>query len=84
MALIVHLSDLHIFAHPDEQPAIFDALCACLRRIATAREQPVALVAVTGDVFDSASVDPDVATRRYVELHAPRTLLRIYWPVQAA
>ena len=66
MALIVQLSDLHLLARDDaEQAAILDALLSALRGELEARAAAVDLVAITGDVFDSASDDPKVATARF-------------------
>lgn len=70
MALVAHLSDLHLFANPEEQGPIFDHLCAALAKLRASRERPIDLLAITGDVFDSASVDPRSATRAFVDLHA--------------
>ena len=69
MALIVQLSDLHLLARDDaEQAAILDALLSALRGELEARGAAVDLVAITGDVFDSASDDPKVATARFDRL----------------
>jgi predicted MPP superfamily phosphohydrolase len=54
MALLVHLSDLHMAPDVPAQSVIFDALVRTLRVERQDRPtEPVAIV-VTGDVFDSA------------------------------
>jgi 3',5'-cyclic AMP phosphodiesterase CpdA len=69
MALILHLSDLHLLASPREQEIIFDELVSALQHLREQSSEPVGLLAITGDVFDSAAVDPDMATHRFEELH---------------
>jgi 3',5'-cyclic AMP phosphodiesterase CpdA len=69
VALVFQLSDLHLFAQPDEQEAIFDELVATLREVTLAAGEPAALLAITGDVFDSASVEPVMAAHRFKMLH---------------
>ncbi len=70
VALIAHLSDLHLFANPEEQRSIFHQLCAALARLRLARERKIDLLAITGDVFDSSSVDVRQATAAFADLHA--------------
>ncbi|HMJ15367.1 MAG TPA: metallophosphoesterase, partial [Polyangiaceae bacterium] len=67
MARIVQLSDLHLFANPSEQEHIFDELVTALRSVN--KQRAVDLLVITGDVFDTASVDTGVATHRFAELH---------------
>lgn len=69
MSLVLHLSDLHLFANPREQEVIFDELVSALRYVREQPGQSVELLAITGDVFDSASVDVKMATHRFTELH---------------
>lgn len=69
MALVFQLSDLHLFSQPNEQEAIFDELVATLREVSQASQEPVGLLAITGDVFDSSSIDPDTAAHRLKMLH---------------
>jgi 3',5'-cyclic AMP phosphodiesterase CpdA len=65
MATIVHLSDLHLRDPSAEQSDMHEALVATLKaRHAT----PVALLAITGDVFDTASDNFDVTIPRFVDL----------------
>ena len=69
MSLILQLSDLHLLAREDaEQSAILDSLLQALRGELEARAVTIDLVAITGDVFDSASDDPKVATARFDRL----------------
>jgi 3',5'-cyclic AMP phosphodiesterase CpdA len=68
MSIILHLSDLHLLASPREQEVIFDELVLALQYIRD-HHGPVGLLAITGDVFDSAAVDVDMATHRFEELH---------------
>lgn len=68
MPIILHLSDLHLLASPREQEVIFDELVLALQHVRD-HSGPVGLLAITGDVFDSAAVDVDMATHRFEELH---------------
>jgi len=67
-ALIAHLSDLHLMQW-DEQEPILDALIAALES-ERRRRGSIDVIVITGDVFDSARVDPQEAARRFTELHA--------------
>jgi 3',5'-cyclic AMP phosphodiesterase CpdA len=69
VTVIFQLSDLHLLAQPAEQEAIFDELVATVREVAQASHEPVGLLAITGDVFDSATLDPAIATHRFKMLH---------------
>jgi 3',5'-cyclic AMP phosphodiesterase CpdA len=60
---------LHLLANPREQEVIFDELVAALRHVREQYDGAVGLLAITGDVFDSSTVEPKVATHRFVELH---------------
>lgn len=79
MPAIVQLSDLHLLANPGEQEAIFDDLVATLGNIARTASEPVALLVVTGDVFDSATLDASMATHRFKMLH--KEICRALGPV---
>jgi 3',5'-cyclic AMP phosphodiesterase CpdA len=69
VSLIVQLSDLHLLARDDsEQAAILDSLLQALKGELEARRAAVDLVAITGDVFDSGSDDPKIATARFDRL----------------
>jgi 3',5'-cyclic AMP phosphodiesterase CpdA len=69
VALIAHLSDLHLLQSPDEQGPILDALIAALAAQGAERARPLDALVITGDVFDSARVSPRAAARRFAELH---------------
>jgi 3',5'-cyclic AMP phosphodiesterase CpdA len=69
MALIIHLSDLHLLSNPQEQEVIFDELVSALRHVGEQSAGPVRLLAITGDVFDSATIDAKFATHRFAQLH---------------
>jgi hypothetical protein len=69
MSIILHLSDLHLLASPREQEVIFDELVLALQHVRDHSPDPVRLLAITGDVFDSAAVDVDMATHRFADLH---------------
>jgi 3',5'-cyclic AMP phosphodiesterase CpdA len=68
LALILHLSDLHLLANPREQESIFDGLVEALRDVQERAKRPVDLLAITGDVFDSATAEPKLATTRFLDL----------------
>jgi len=68
VSLVLHLSDLHLLANPREQESIFDGLVDALRDVRARAGRPVDLLAITGDVFDSATVDPRLATMRFLDL----------------
>ncbi len=68
MGLILHLSDLHLLFNPTEQESIFDGLVHALRDVCKRWDRPVDLIAITGDVFDSSTVDSRLATTRFLEL----------------
>lgn len=70
MGLILHLSDLHLLFNPSEQESIFDGLVHALRDVKQRWRVPVDLLAITGDVFDSSSVDVRLAITRFLELFA--------------
>lgn len=69
MTTILHLSDLHLFASPREQEIIFDELVSALQHVREHAASPIGLLALTGDLFDSAAVDVDMAAHRFEELH---------------
>jgi 3',5'-cyclic AMP phosphodiesterase CpdA len=64
---IHHLSDLHLFASPDEQPAIVEGLVDAMARDHR-QHGKVDLLAITGDVFDSGTLDPDKAVAAFGRL----------------
>ncbi len=58
---IVHVSDLHLLASPREQETILRSLVHALRAERTRRGAAPRLIALTGDVFESCTLPPDVA-----------------------
>jgi len=68
LGLILHLSDLHLLFNPTEQESIFDGLVHALRDVRQRAERPVDLLVITGDVFDSSSLDARLAITRFLEL----------------
>ena len=69
MGLIVHLSDLHLLSDAEEQAAIIAALPHALSQEQKRRGQPVELLAITGDVFDSGTLDPQRAVSTFKALY---------------
>ncbi|MEM9695460.1 MAG: hypothetical protein AAGA56_23145, partial [Myxococcota bacterium] len=61
VALVAQLSDLHLFQAPEEQGAIFEALTAALAAERDRRGEAFSMLAITGDVFDSATIQPRFA-----------------------
>lgn len=57
MAVIVHLSDLHLGSAESEQEDILRALPRALAALHAADPEPPSLLAITGDVFDTATID---------------------------
>lgn len=70
MSVVLHLSDLHLGAERPEQAEILDALAAAVRAEREARGRAVDLVVVTGDVFESATLEPTRALTAFATLHA--------------
>lgn len=70
MGLILHLSDLHLLFNPTEQESIFDGLVHALRDVRERWGRPVDLLAITGDVFDSSTLDVKLAITRFLDLFA--------------
>ena len=69
MALLVHLSDLHMAPEAPAQAGIFSALVRALRvEYEAARPERVA-VAVTGDVFHSSTNPAPQAVDAFLQLH---------------
>lgn len=69
VALLAHLSDLHLLKEPVEQEAIFDALVAAVAAERANRGCDFDLLAITGDVFDTATIQPHAAVRHFCSLH---------------
>lgn len=68
MARIVHLSDLHFLAHEEEQRTIFRSLVSAIAVENERRGEQVDLLCITGDVFDSCTLNPARATAAFSEL----------------
>jgi 3',5'-cyclic AMP phosphodiesterase CpdA len=70
MALLLHLSDLHIDAAKSGQRALFDVLIQTLRLEKDASHAEQTALFITGDVFDSGADRPDQAVPLFLDLHA--------------
>lgn len=70
MARIHHLSDLHLLADGDRQERLLHSLMAALAREASDEPGGPDLLAITGDVFDSSSVERGHAVAHFLEFHA--------------
>ncbi|MEO1231308.1 MAG: metallophosphoesterase [Myxococcota bacterium] len=68
MSLIVQLSDIHLLSAPDEQEPIFEALIEALEKMRGRFKRSPDLLVITGDVFDTVSVDPARAVAAFHEL----------------
>jgi 3',5'-cyclic AMP phosphodiesterase CpdA len=69
VAQIVQLSDLHLLGAVAHQRRILDALVEALRRDRQWRGTSSQLLAITGDVFDSGTIDPPRAAAAFRSLH---------------
>src|SRR5690606_4416733 len=69
VALVAHLSDLHLEV-PSRRGPILDALVSALRGERERRGTRFDLVAVTGDVFDDGAIEPAAAANEYAALHS--------------
>ena len=65
MHRIVHLSDVHLLSHPLTQPTLFRSLFAALEQVHQKprgnRPAGVDLLAITGDLFQSADAPAEIA-----------------------
>lgn len=68
VTVLLHLSDLHLLADRPEQPAVLEALVDAVAADRAQRGRSVDLLCVTGDVFDSATVDPRRAVGAFLRL----------------
>jgi Calcineurin-like phosphoesterase len=73
MAIIAQLSDLHLLSGEDEQADILAALVTALRREVTDKGRRIDLLAITGDVFDTASRTPAPSVNAFVHLYEELT-----------
>jgi 3',5'-cyclic AMP phosphodiesterase CpdA len=69
MPLVAQLSDLHLLSSEPEQPHILAALVEAVRRELAQKRRHLDLLAITGDVFDSASADPERSVAAFLSLH---------------
>ncbi len=67
MGLIVQISDLHLLSGGPDYPAIMRELPGALAREQRQRDMRVELMALTGDVFDSAGLDLGAAMAAFAE-----------------
>jgi 3',5'-cyclic AMP phosphodiesterase CpdA len=67
---VIHMSDLHLGAGEAQVATIFEPMVRALRSLRAGWEAPPALLAITGDLYDSTTVDVREATARFVELLA--------------
>ena len=65
MTTIVQLSDLHLLGHTKRQGAILEALVEALARDRAWRGSSVDILVISGDVYDSASIAPDIAVEHF-------------------
>lgn len=73
VALILQLSDLHLLSGAEHEAPIQEALVAAVRAETHRRQQPVSMMAITGDVFDSSTVEPERAIEAFRALHGRMT-----------
>jgi len=69
MPFIAQLSDLHLLSGEPEQDEILAALVEALRREVGEKRRHLDLLAITGDVFDSANVAPERLVAAFLRLH---------------
>lgn len=69
MPIIAQLSDLHLLCGEAEQGDILAALVDALRREVAEKARGIDLLAITGDVFDSASRTPGPSVSAFLRLH---------------
>jgi 3',5'-cyclic AMP phosphodiesterase CpdA len=69
VALLVHLSDLHIVRDAARQALVFDKLVETLAREREASSAERIVVAITGDVFDSATDSAPELIDTFLQLH---------------
>jgi 3',5'-cyclic AMP phosphodiesterase CpdA len=69
VAVIVHLSDLHLLSGDAEAEQVLPSLVAALAEDRARRGRRVDLLVITGDLFDSGTLEPDAAVREALALH---------------
>ena len=77
---MLHLSDLHLLSGEPESEAILASLMSALARERAQRGR-IDLVVVTGDLFDTAEIDPRTAVREWNIVH--RAMQRALAPLDA-
>jgi len=70
MALLFHLSDLHIDSANTGQRVLFDVLVETLGREKARSDATHTALVITGDVFDSSTARPRVVIPLFLDLHA--------------
>jgi 3',5'-cyclic AMP phosphodiesterase CpdA len=70
MALLLHLSDLHLDAASKNQPVLLDMLVETLGREKQRSTETHVVLIVTGDVFDSGTDHPRDVVPLFLALHA--------------
>ncbi|MFO0712797.1 MAG: metallophosphoesterase [Sandaracinus sp.] len=70
MGVVVHLSDLHLASGDHEHERVLACLVRALEEDRRERGREVDLVAITGDVFDTSSLEPERAVGELLTLHA--------------
>lgn len=70
MGVVVHLSDLHLLGGDAEHDLVLSSLIAALDEDRTRRGRAIDLVVITGDLFDTATLEPTAAVREMLALHA--------------
>ena len=73
VAVLLHLSDIHLGAGTPEQPRVLAALADAIREDRTRRGRKVDLVLISGDVFESADMDPEQGAAQLAVLRSAVT-----------
>jgi 3',5'-cyclic AMP phosphodiesterase CpdA len=69
MPIIAQLSDLHLLSGEEDQPLILRALVDTLGREVARRPGGIDLLAITGDVFDSATRNPARSIKAFLRFY---------------
>ena len=67
MSVVLHLSDLHLDPEASDREPILEALVDAVAADRRDRGREVDLVVVTGDIFDSANLEPARATAYFMD-----------------
>jgi 3',5'-cyclic AMP phosphodiesterase CpdA len=76
MALLIHLSDLHLTNEPGPQELLFERLVQTLELERKARAGEHVAIVITGDVFDTVEGPPETSVASFLRLHE-RMLLAV-------